>query len=81
MKVSERGEHPRPKKGVETFFRVTRYRDNNPRVYKSVPLALTGDWPRDLNYSARETGGRASWRPSPLTRRALLRVAADPAVE
>ena len=60
MEVSERGEHPRPKKGVEKLFRVTRYRDNNPQVYKSVPLALTADWPRDLNYSARETGGRAT---------------------
>ena len=60
MEVSERGEHPRPKKGVEKLFRVTRYRDNNPQVYKSVPLALTAHWPRGLNYSVRETGGRAT---------------------
>jgi len=34
-------------------FKVTRFKDDNPRVYKSVPIQLPADWPCDLNYSAR----------------------------
>jgi len=51
---------PRPQKGAGRPFRVTRYRDDNPRVYKSVPLSFPSHWPRDLNYSARSMGGRAT---------------------
>jgi len=36
-------------------FKVTRYVDDNPRVYKSVPICLPSDWPCDLNYSARQS--------------------------
>lgn len=39
-------------------FKVTRYDDDNPRVYKSVPIKLPADWPCDLNYSARSTNSR-----------------------
>ena len=39
-------------------FKVTRYIDDNQRVYKSVPISLPADWPCDLNYSARSTGSR-----------------------
>ncbi|KAL3906863.1 MAG: hypothetical protein SGILL_009105, partial [Bacillariaceae sp.] len=34
-------------------FRITRFEDDNPRVYKSVPIVLPTDWPKGLNYSAR----------------------------
>ena len=34
-------------------FKVTKFKDDNPRVYKSVPILLPPDWPRGLNYSAR----------------------------
>ena len=34
-------------------FKVTKFDDDNPRVYKSVPILLPPDWPRGLNYSAR----------------------------
>ncbi|KAG7348498.1 kynurenine 3-monooxygenase [Nitzschia inconspicua] len=39
-------------------FRITRFDDDNPRVYKSVPITLPSDWPRDLNYSARSRNSR-----------------------
>jgi 2-polyprenyl-6-methoxyphenol hydroxylase-like FAD-dependent oxidoreductase len=39
-------------------FRITRFDDDNPRVYKSVPIRLPGDWPRGLNYSARSRSSR-----------------------
>ena len=39
-------------------FRVTRFDDDNPRVYKSVPIKFPSHWPGNLNYSARSTGGR-----------------------
>jgi len=35
-------------------FKVTRFVDDNARVYKSVPIALPADWPHDLNYSSRQ---------------------------
>ena len=34
-------------------FKVTRYVDDNRRIYKTVPLKLPADWRHDLNYSAR----------------------------
>jgi kynurenine 3-monooxygenase len=39
-------------------FRITRFEDDNPRVYKSVPILLPPDWPRGLNYSARSRSSR-----------------------
>lgn len=39
-------------------FKVTRYTDDNPRIYKSVPICIPPDWPRDLNYSARSRESR-----------------------
>ncbi|KAL3930847.1 MAG: hypothetical protein SGBAC_011584 [Bacillariaceae sp.] len=39
-------------------FKVTRYNDDNPRIFKSVPITLPKDWPCDLNYSARSVGSR-----------------------
>jgi len=42
---------------AETPFRVTRYKDDNRRVYKTIPMKLPGDWRPDLNYSARSKGG------------------------
>lgn len=68
MEAREHGKKTRPKKGAGRPFRVTRYRDDNPQVHKSVPLALAlpADWPRFLNYSARETGGRATLEAIPV---------------
>jgi len=39
-------------------FRVKRYKDDNPRVFKSVQIKLPEDWPSNLNYSARSTNSR-----------------------
>jgi kynurenine 3-monooxygenase len=39
-------------------FRITRFEDDNPRVFKSVPISLPSDWPRGLNYSARSRNSR-----------------------
>jgi len=39
-------------------FRVTKFEDDNPRVYKSVPILLPPDWPQGLNYSARSRNSR-----------------------
>jgi 2-polyprenyl-6-methoxyphenol hydroxylase-like FAD-dependent oxidoreductase len=39
-------------------FKITRFEDDNPRVYKSVPIFLPADWPRGLNYSARSRNSR-----------------------
>jgi len=33
-------------------FRVTRFPDTNPRVYKTIPIQLPPDWRRDIGYSA-----------------------------
>lgn len=38
-------------------FRVTRYIDNNKRIYKSIPFKVPKDWRGDLNYSARTKSG------------------------
>eukprot|EP01083_Nonionella_stella_P021660 60019_1 len=46
-------------------FRVKRYRDDNPRVYKSVPVEFPPHWPRDLNYSARSSDGRVTFEALP----------------
>ena len=41
-------------------FRVTKFEDDNPRVYKSVPIQLPPDWPQGLNYSARSRDSRVT---------------------
>lgn len=38
-------------------FRVTRYTDDNRRVYKTIPMKLPEGWRPDLNYSARSQKG------------------------
>lgn len=38
-------------------FSVTRYPDDNQRVYKTIPMKLPADWRPDLNYSARSKDG------------------------
>jgi kynurenine 3-monooxygenase len=44
---------------AEAPFKVTRFEDDNPRVFKSVPIRLPAkDWPHDLNYSARSRDSR-----------------------
>jgi kynurenine 3-monooxygenase len=44
---------------AEKPFKVTRFEDDNPRVFKSVPIRLPAkDWPHDLNYSARSRDSR-----------------------
>jgi kynurenine 3-monooxygenase len=45
---------------AEKPFQVTRFEDDNPRVFKSVPIRLpdSKDWPHDLNYSARSRNSR-----------------------
>lgn len=37
-------------------FKVTRYVDDNQRVYKTIPIQLPPGWRYDLNYSARTNG-------------------------
>ena len=39
-------------------FQVTRYEDDNQRVYKTIPFKLPNDWRPDLNYSVRTKGDR-----------------------
>eukprot|EP00970_Alexandrium_tamarense_P011122 scaffold2361_cov203-Alexandrium_tamarense.AAC.36 len=46
-------------------FRVTRYEDDNQRVYKSIPISFPSHWPYDLNYSARSTNNRAAFEALP----------------
>jgi hypothetical protein len=44
---------------AEKPFKVTRFDDDNQRVFKSVPIRLPAeDWPHDLNYSARSRDSR-----------------------
>lgn len=44
---------------AEKPFKVTRFEDDNQRVFKSVPIRLPAeDWPHDLNYSARSRDSR-----------------------
>lgn len=42
-------------------FKVTRYEDDNQRVYKTIPISLPMDWRKDLNYSARTKDGRINF--------------------
>jgi len=42
-------------------FEVTRYVDDNQRVYKTVPMVLPSGWRPDLNYSARTKDGRINF--------------------
>lgn len=46
-------------------FRVTRYEDDNQRVYKSIPICFPEHWPHDLNYSARSVGNRGTFEALP----------------
>ncbi|KAL7540559.1 hypothetical protein ACHAXR_010215 [Thalassiosira sp. AJA248-18] len=46
-------------------FQVKRYEDDNPRVYKSIPIAFPSHWPADLNYSARSTDNRVTFEALP----------------
>jgi 2-polyprenyl-6-methoxyphenol hydroxylase-like FAD-dependent oxidoreductase len=39
-------------------FSVTRYPDDNQRIYKTIPFQLPTDWRSDLDYSARSQDGR-----------------------
>ena len=46
---------------VDRNVRVTRYRDDNKRVFKTVPLDLPAAWRGDINYSTRSAGGRVNF--------------------
>jgi 2-polyprenyl-6-methoxyphenol hydroxylase-like FAD-dependent oxidoreductase len=64
-------------------FTVTRYKDDNQRVYKSVPFNVPKGWRQDLNYSARTEGSRVTLEALPADRRGsycgiLLMRADDP---
>lgn len=52
-------------KSKQLPFRVTRYDDDNQRVYKSIPIKFPSDWPHDLNYSARSVGSRGTFEALP----------------
>ena len=41
-------------------FKVTRYEDDNQRIYKTIPIKLPPGWRPDLNYSARSKGARVN---------------------
>jgi hypothetical protein len=49
-------------------FTVTRYKDDNQRVYKSVPFNVPKGWRQDLNYSARTEGSRVTLEALPADR-------------
>jgi 2-polyprenyl-6-methoxyphenol hydroxylase-like FAD-dependent oxidoreductase len=49
-------------------FSVTRYDDDNQRVYKTIPMKLPKGWRPDLNYSARTKGGRVTFDALPADR-------------
>lgn len=49
-------------------FKVTRYEDDNQRIYKTVPLKLPEGWRPDLNYSARSKTGRVTFDALPANR-------------
>lgn len=49
-------------------FKVTRYQDDNQRVYKTIPMKLPPGWRPDLNYSARSKGGGMNIDALPATR-------------
>jgi kynurenine 3-monooxygenase len=46
-------------------FRVTRYEDDNKRVYKSIPIKFPSHWPHNLNYSARSENSRGTFEALP----------------
>jgi 2-polyprenyl-6-methoxyphenol hydroxylase-like FAD-dependent oxidoreductase len=52
-------------KSKQLPFRVTRYEDDNQRVYKSIPVHFPEHWPHDLNYSARSLNNRATFEALP----------------
>lgn len=49
-------------------FTVTRYGDDNQRIYKTVPFKLPAGWRPDLNYSARGKGSRVVFDALPANR-------------
>jgi 2-polyprenyl-6-methoxyphenol hydroxylase-like FAD-dependent oxidoreductase len=49
-------------------FTVTRYEDDNQRIYKSVPFKVPKGWRPDLNYSARTEGSRVTFEALPADR-------------
>ena len=51
--------------GARNPFRVTRYEDDNRRVYKTVPVQMPEGWRHDLNYSARSGGSRITFEALP----------------
>lgn len=68
---------------VTRHIKVTRYVDDNQRVYKTVPLKLPEGWSCDLNYSARTKDGRVNFDALPANDRGdycgvLLMRASDP---
>ena len=46
---------------ISRRFRVTRYADDNVRIYKTVPMKLPKGWRGDLNYSSRTKDGRDTY--------------------
>ena len=46
-------------------FRVTRYEDDNQRVYKSIPITFPSHWPHNINYSARSVNNRGTFEALP----------------
>lgn len=54
MNVAERLFAERP-------FAVTRYVDDNRRIYKTFPMKVPAGWRTDLNYSARSRDGRVTF--------------------
>jgi kynurenine 3-monooxygenase len=44
--------------GVDDPFRIVRYEDDNPRVFKSIPFSVPAHWRNDLNYAVRSEDGR-----------------------
>mmetsp|Transcript_24937 Transcript_24937/g.49832 ORF Transcript_24937/g.49832 Transcript_24937/m.49832 type:complete len:610 (+) Transcript_24937:64-1893(+) len=52
-------------KSKQLPFRVTRYDDDNQRVYKSIPIKFPDHWAHDLNYSARSENSRGTFEALP----------------
>ena len=46
-------------------FRVTRFDDDNQRVYKSIPIRFPDHWDHNLNYSARSVNNRGTFEALP----------------
>lgn len=49
-------------------FKVKRYKDDNQRIYKTVPMKIPEGWRPDLNYSARTKDGRVVFDALPANR-------------